>query len=425
MSNRPIKTVLINHSDIHGGASVVTYRLMYALRNEGVDASMLVMTRYTDDPNVYLISSRLRRGLSFVMERMGIMRHNGFSRDSLFKVSTASTGAGITGHPLVKNADVIILSWINQGLLSLKDIERLRKMGKKIIWIMHDMWCFTGICHHSYDCRNYTLRCGNCRFLGLDRAPNDLSNRTWERKRKFFKDSGIIFVAVSKWLKERASESLLLKGQRIEVIPNAFPVETFKTSVDTNVKPFSMEKNKRYILMGAARLDDPIKGIQYAIEALNLIFDENPAIANSCEVIFFGEIRNPDTLDNLRFPHRHVGVIRDGNILRNMYASASVVISSSLFETLPGTLIEGQASGCIPVTFGRGGQRDIIDHMKNGYIAEYKNSKSLAEGIIWALSRPVDREELHNHVETKFSSKIIARRYMRLLYELTGIGMND
>ncbi|MDE6810713.1 MAG: glycosyltransferase, partial [Muribaculaceae bacterium] len=102
-----------------------------------------------------------------------------------------------------------------------------------------------------------------------------------------------------------------------------------------------------------------------------------------------------------------------------------VVISSSLFETLPGTLIEGQASGCIPVTFGRGGQRDIIDHMKNGYIAEYKNSKSLAEGIIWALSRPVDREELHNHVETKFSSKIIARRYMRLLYELTGIGMND
>lgn len=425
MTNRPIKAVLINHSDIHGGAAVVTYRLMHALRNEGVDASMIVMTKYTDDKNVHLPSTRLRRGFSFMMERIGIMRRNGFSRDNLFKVSTASTGIGITGHPLVKEADVIMLSWINQGLLSLNDIKRLRKMGKKIIWTMHDMWCFTGICHHSFDCRNYTLRCGNCRFLGLDRDKSDLSNLTWERKHKIYKDKGIIFIAVSNWLKERASESLLLKGQRIEVIPNAFPVETFKTEVDPDVKPFSMQKEKRYILMGASRLDDPIKGLEYAVEALNLIFDENPAIANSTEVIFFGELRNPDALENLRFPHRHVGIIRDGNILRNMYASASVVISSSLFETLPGTLIEGQASGCIPVTFGRGGQRDIIEHMHNGYIAEYKNSESLAKGIIWALSQPISREELHTNVEKRFSSKIVARRYMRLLYELTGIGMND
>lgn len=298
-------------------------------------------------------------------------------------------------------------------------------MGKKIIWIMHDMWCFTGICHHSLDCRNYTLRCGNCRFLGLDRAPNDLSNRVWERKRKLYDNSEIIFVPVSNWLKDRANESLLLKKQRIEVIPNAFPVETFKTNVDESAKPFGMSKDKRYILMGAARLDDPIKGLPYAIEALNMIFDENPAIANTTEVIFFGELKDPNALENLRFPHRHVGLIRDGKVLRNMYASGTVVVSSSLFETLPGTLIEGQAAGCVPVTFGRGGQRDIVKHLKNGYIAEYKNPRSLAEGIIWALSQPISRENLHDQIDKSFSSKVVARRYMRLFYELTGIGMND
>lgn len=425
MTNRPIKAVFINHSDIHGGAAVVTYRLMHALRKEGVDASMIVMTKYTNDPNIYVPSSRLMRGWSFLIERWDIFRHNGFVRDSLFKVSTASTGIGITKLKLVKEADVIILSWINQGLMSLNDIKQLQKMGKKIIWIMHDMWCFTGICHHSLDCRNYTLRCGNCRFLGLDRAPNDLSNKIWERKRKIYENSGIVFVSVSNWLKDRALESLLLKKQRIEVIPNAFPVETFKIEVEESVKPFGMTKDKRYILVGAARLDDPIKGLPFAIEAFNIIFDEHPAIANSCEVIFFGELKDPSAIDNMRFPHRHVGLIRDGNVLSNMYASGSVVVSSSLFETLPGTLIEGQAAGCIPVTFGRGGQRDIVKHLQNGYIAEYKNPRSLAEGIIWALSRPVSRESLHNHVDKHFSAKIIARRFMRLFYELTGIGMTD
>ncbi|MDE5858684.1 MAG: glycosyltransferase, partial [Muribaculaceae bacterium] len=107
------------------------------------------------------------------------------------------------------------------------------------------------------------------------------------------------------------------------------------------------------------------------------------------------------------------------------YAAASVVVSSSLFETLPGTLIEGQAAGCIPVTFGRGGQRDIVQHLQNGYIAEYKNTRSLADGIIWALSSPLSRESLHEHVDKHFSSKIIAWRFMRLFYELTGIGMTD
>lgn len=108
-----------------------------------------------------------------------------------------------------------------------------------------------------------------------------------------------------------------------------------------------------------------------------------------------------------------------------MYASGTVVVSSSLFETLPGTLIEGQAAGCVPVTFGRGGQRDIVKHLKNGYIAEYKNPRSLAEGIIWALSQPISRENLHDQIDKSFSSKVVARRYMRLFYELTGIGMND
>ena len=95
------------------------------------------------------------------------------------------------------------------------------------------------------------------------------------------------------------------------------------------------------------------------------------------------------------------------------------VISTSLYETLPGTLIEGQASGCLPVTFGKGGQADIVEHLKTGYIAEYKDPASVAKGIEWALEANILREFLHSEVERKFSAAKIAQQYIELFDKVT------
>ena len=40
--SRPLKVALVSHSDLLGGAAVVTYRLMEALRRHGVDALSLI-----------------------------------------------------------------------------------------------------------------------------------------------------------------------------------------------------------------------------------------------------------------------------------------------------------------------------------------------------------------------------------------------
>lgn len=418
MSGKQLKVVLINHSDIHGGAAVVTYRLMYALRRAGVDAKMLVYTKYSSDPNVEVVSTRLKRGLVFSLERIKIMRNNGFNRDDLFKVSIANHGVGIASNRLVKDADVVVLSWINQGLVSLDDLKRLGKMGKPVVWIMHDMWAMTGICHHSLGCDFYKRQCGNCRFLGVHREKTDLSHQVWKKKNEIYGQTPIHYVAVSNWVKDRAMESSLLHDKPVDVIHNAFPVETFPIEIPEDLRPFSMKSDKRYILMGAARLDDPIKGLPMAIEALNHIFDEYPAISNTTEMIFFGGLKNQDAFENLRFPYRYVGVIRDQALLRRMYASSAVVVSSSLYESLAGTLIEGQAAGALPVSFGAGGQCDIIEHKKNGYIAEYRDTQDLANGIMWALRQPTTRAALHGFVEEKFSSDIIASKYIELFNKM-------
>lgn len=414
---KPLKVVLVCHSDLLGGASIVTYRLMNALRHEGVDARMVVYTNTTQNPNVSVVSSRFVRGLKFMIERLDIFARNGFSYANLFKVSTAGFGVAVNSHPWVREADVVVLSWINQGLLSLSGIRRLALSGKPLVWVMHDMWCMTGICHHAHECSRYEEECGCCPLLGSS-SPTDLSHRVWKRKKELYDQARITFVAVSNWLAERCRKSSLLGNRDVRVIHNAFPIDAFTTEPTVKLARFDLNSRTRVILMGAARLDDPIKGLDYAIDALNYLFDNHPETSRDCIALFFGEVRDPSAFNRLRFPHMEMGRISDPVALKELYASANVVLSTSLYETLPGTLIEGQASGCLPVSFDRGGQSDIITHKVDGYLAPVGDIHEIAEGIIWALEQNPDRRELHDSVRRRFAGRIIARQYIDLFNTL-------
>lgn len=409
-----MKVTFVCHSDLLGGASVVTYRLMQALRSKGVEARMIVYTKLGYDDSVSLISSRFMRGVRFSVERMRILLSNGLRYDNLFKVSIANTGCYIHRHPWIKEADVVVLAWINQGLMSLDGIERVAELGKPIVWIMHDMWNVTGICHHAYECERFIGgECGKCPFLCSNKE-QDLSHSVWIRKRRLYDNVAIRFVAVSTWLANLCAKSSLLHDKPVEVIPNAFPADSFVTELKGDYPSLSIDYSRDLIIMGAARLDDPIKGIDYAIDALNRLFDNYPQVAKKSYAVFFGGMKHPEIFDRLRFPYMWVGMINDTDTLRKLYSCSKVVLSSSLYETLPGTLIEGIAAGCLAVTFGRGGQNDIVTHKVDGYIACYKDSSDLAAGIMWALEQNTDREALHDMMKSKFSASNVAERYIEL-----------
>ncbi len=419
-SQRPLKVVLINHADLIGGASVVTTRLMRALREEGVDARMIVYTKTIDDDNVIPVSTRFRRTMTFLAEATSGAVANGFDRKRLFEISTASYGYDISRHPLIREADVICLNWINQGMLSIRNLRQLAALGKPIVWTMHDMWPMTGVCHHSYGCTNFTSGCGNCPQLHRRKGPHDRSAVVNARKQRLYDMGNFTFVPVSHWLAEQAERSSLLSGRRIEVIPNAFPINFYITEPTHLVQSFNLDYTKNLIVMGAARLDNPVKGLDHAIDALNYLFDNRPDISNNALAVFFGSLRDAGKLSRLRFPYRFIDHVNDPKMLRQLFASAKVVLSSSLVETLPGTLIEGQAGGAIPVSYDNGGQLDIIDHKKSGYLVPVGDYKELARGIVWALETPVDRNYLHDQVDKKFNASVVAQKYIDLFNRLVG-----
>ncbi len=412
------RIVLVNHSDTLGGASVVTFRLMQALRRRGLDARMVVYTKSSGEANVDYVGSRFGRGIRFVAERLWMLLRGSIPYDKIFQVSTGDFATGVDSHPWVREADIVCLNWFNQGLLGLDGIRRLHRSGKKLVWTLHDMWAFTGICHHAYECDHYEDKCGGCMFVSGGGSLNDISHRMWEKKMQLYSDVPITYVAVSRWLERKARSSSLLRDKPVMTIHNAFPIENFYTTPPGHIDTLLSQTKPNLILIGAARLDDPIKGLQYSIDALNYIFDNHPEVATNTAVYLFGAMHDPQMLDSLRFSHRWLGMVRDHKILRYLYASAKVVLSTSLYESLQGTLIEGQAAGAIPVTFGGDGRDDVVAHLETGYIARYKDSADIAEGILWALNADISREMLHESVKERFGTEKITDQYIDLFSKL-------
>lgn len=410
-----MKVAIINRSDLTGGAAIFTYRLLQALRAEGIDANMLVTHRKGDDEHVVSYASAIPDAFHFYAERLEIFCSNGFSRTNLFTVDSANYGRSIDSLPQVQEADVVILNWVNQGAASLRSIERLCKMGKPVIWTMHDMWNCTGVCHHAYDCNGFESSCGTCPLLSST-SHNDLSHRTWCRKRELYKMPNLHFVSVSSWLAQKCHQSSLLHDRTIEVIPNTTDVSHFRYDRQPNAD-YGIPSHRYVLAMGAARLDNPIKGFDILIAVSQWIKEHRPQLAEKLHLLLFGDMRDTSLLQQLALPYTHLGPV-SAHRVSDILAHSDVLLSTSLYESFGGTLIEGQAAGCMPVTFGNGGQVDIVDHKRNGYIAAYKDVADFAAGIEWAIEQGVERKFLHDEMLCRFSPQIVAGKYIKLFERL-------
>lgn len=418
-----MKIAIVNKSDATGGAAVVSRRLMEALRSVGVDARMLVVEKLTDSPYVEIAATPAAIKKSFVSERLKIFLSNGLDRTTLFKIDTASDGLPLWRHPVIMEADAVLLNWVNQGMLSLDGIRKILETGKPVIWTMHDMWCMTGICHHAGSCPGYEGGCAVCPLLNRRGAVRSLSGKIWKKKQKLYSlPQNIKFVAVSNWLRDKGVGSTLLSNQNISVIPNAF------LPLGRNEERLAKRKDDKITVgFGAARLDDPVKGLPVLVEMTRVVRDRYPELADRLEIMTFGGVKKPESLEGMGVRHRHLGVIKGEEAVRKVYDSADIIVSSSSYETLPGTLVEAQAYGCLPVCFDRGGQSDIVDHLSTGYIARYSEDLTvaatrLAEGVAWAAGK-VDaademaelRRKMRDEVIRKFSPEAVAGRYLELI----------
>lgn len=418
-----MRVLIVNTSERIGGAAIAAGRLMDALKNNGIKAKMLVREKQTDRISVTGLKKNGWRVWQFIWERILIWKENQFRKHNLFAVDIANTGTDITSIPEFQEADIIHLHWINQGMLSLNDIQKILQSGKPVVWTMHDMWPCTGICHHARECNKYHQECHHCPYIYKGGSKKDLSNQVFKKKKELYQLAPITFITCSQWLKGRAGQSALLNGHTIVDIPNPINTGLFKpqnTLVARN--RMGLPTDKKLILFGSVKVTDKRKGIDYFIESCKLLAETHPELKEELGVVVYG--KNSEQLKSLiPFQVFPLDFINSDKELVNVYNAVDLYVTPSLEENLPTTIMEAMACGVPCVGFNVGGIPEMIDHLHNGYVAEYKSAEDLANGVIWTLNESEYHtlsEEACRKAVSNYSESIIAKKYIDIFNKITG-----
>lgn len=417
-----MRILLVNTSERIGGAAVAASRLMQALCRHGVKARLLVRDKQTDSLSVLSLPRSWRLRWHFLWERLVIWVNCRLRRRGLFEVDIANAGTDITRLPEFREADIIHLHWINQGMLSLNDIRRILASGKPVVWTMHDMWPCTAICHHARQCEHYHTECHDCPYLGRGAGRSDLSTRLFRHKRRLLQGRKIHFVACSQWLQQQASQSALLEGQPICSIPNPIDIQLFSPNPMVAARRrLALPCERRLLLFGSVKTTDPRKGVDYLVEACRLLIQQYPEWSPGLGIVVVGS--HSEALQGVfPFPVYPLPFTTDEARMADIYRAVELFVTPSLEENLPNTLMESLACGTPCVGFHVGGIPEMIDHRINGYVARYRDAADLAAGIHWVLTHP-DYEGLcaqaRHKAVTHYAEAVVARRFIDLYQQLS------
>ena len=226
------KILHINSADKAGGAAIAAFRHNEALNLIGHSSKMLVIDKSSKTSSVIQPAGKgaLIKLKSLLYSGIAGRNIKRFHPYAVF--SNPLTGFNLADEAAVKEADLIVLHWVCNSMLSIKGVEQILKLGKPVIWFLHDMWPLTGGCHYSLSCNRYETECHNCPMLykrnGSDKR-KDISYHLLKKKlKKWSRYDNLRIMAPSQWLADCAARSAVFKNHKISVFRNVINTDIFK-----------------------------------------------------------------------------------------------------------------------------------------------------------------------------------------------------
>lgn len=413
-----MKVAIINTKQKSGGAAIAAFSLFKVLQQSGVDVTFVTTESGDENNGVVLLTNRfwgrIRYKIKFWWERFEIWIANHFSFKGLFAVSTASSGFNLTELPAVRDADIIHLHWINQGLLSIKNMAQLIATKKPIVITTHDMWYSTAICHYAATCNKQAKECKECPQLAAS-ANFDIAQRVWRQKTGLYKEN-VTFVAISRWTEECLKNSVLTANNRRTIIPNAVDETLFYEQNRMAMrKKLNVKDGDIVVAFGAAKLNNAIKGADLLFEAI-----ARSNIKEHLVLILFGNIKNDENFLQ-RVPCRYVylGSIGSKKEQAEIYSAADFTAVPSRYETFSLVTAESMLCGTPVIAFDNSATSENIQHKKNGYVAHFPDIDDLKNGIEWmAQNSNGMRTQCAEFIRGKVSVQHIAQQHIKLYKSL-------
>ena len=304
--------------------------------------------------------------------------------------------------------DVIKLHWVD-GFVTPKILYNLHRLtGAEIVWVFTDEYPLGAGCHYPCECRGFINGCVNCPIAFNKNAVKKMFNR----KCYYLKELPVTIVGPTNAV-IKAKDSVILKDKTIikSISRPSFPLQ------DRNYcrNLFAFSDNDFVILFGAANVNDKRKGIKYTIDALNKVKSEQNI--DNITLLVVGQ-DNTDLLTQLSgFKVKSLGFLKQNDLFQAFRAS-DLFISTTIADTGPQMVLFSVFYGVPVVSFNVGYAFDFVKHKANGYISDYCDSNSVADGIEYFLSMPMSErnkvESYNNELLIKISEYPQA---MDILYE--------
>jgi len=423
---KPQSVLSIQTADNVGGAAGVGWQLGKGLAGLGVDVKFIVSRKVTNSDRVYQLKSNPFLGR--------FPKVAGKDWNSLF----ASLRVLVTGndvdlgadeeiltHPYFQQADVVQLHNLHGNYFRLSNLIPISRQ-KKTVWTLHDMWAIMP--HGGWSNQEEPVNGFYHRENLLVYPPVlfDDSTKLREKKRVIYEQADLHIIVPSFWLLERVRKSILARFT-ISLIHYGIDTRIFKPPTEdktTLKKRLKLPEHKRIILFLA------IKGprnYQKGWSYLKHAFDRLPQDLDALLLCVGGERFVDRSREErvLYLPH-----ISDETTIASYLGSSDVFVLPSVFENLPLTVLQSMACGTPVVAFDVGGVGEMVEHLKTGYLAKYKNTTDLLNGIKYILTLQPERlkqitTQALAMIQQNFTSEIMADGYLKLYTSLLNSHIND
>lgn len=389
---------------VAGGGAGSMYRLHSNLRKAGLDSHILCERKTINSPHIHIKSppSRLESILQRFTSAIGLNDIHRISSWNLDKYSS------------YQDADVLNFHGLHSGFFSYLALPQITA-DKPTVITLRDMWCLTGHCAFSYDCKNWKTGCGKCPYLNIHPpVKRDATALEWKLKNWVYKRSNLTLVVLSRWLEEQVKNSML-SSFPVHFIPNGVDSEALTPLDQIRCKyALGIPEEKKVIVFAATNLQSKQKGGDLLLKTLDAL----PQSLKS-EIVLLSFGRQGDQLtDMLDIDAVNLGYIDNVQLKAVAFSAADLFLYPSRAETFGQVILESFACGTPVVSHDIGPLGELVQNDYTGYLAPAENIQDMGEGIIKLLEDTKSREQMKKTcrklAKEKYSLELEAQRYISL-----------
>lgn len=375
-SGTEMNILMLNTLYRGGGAERSARELSELLNDRGHRTSMLVARRREGDP-AGVTAARLPA------ERYGniITRFGGVG-------DWTRVGSKIRLRRVDRQrTDIVHIHNLAGNWISIKAVAALCRRVPSV-WTLHDEWSLTG--GLAYDLTESPVPQG---LLSETQQRVQYGRTRYFRRLKKFLASHMprpsLLITPSEYLRSLALRSGRFEGVPIERVPYGLPfmrVPETKIEVEQARDRLGLSRGVKVILIVAAQLSSPYKGIPLAIEALRQI------PRDAAEVLIVGRGGEGLTAD-IRQRCSCTGFISDERSLACAFRAADVVALPSVADNFPYTALESMACARPFVCFAVGGMREMAAAGAGAAVPAF-DVRQLAQNLLDLLDCPARRGQM-------------------------------